>query len=82
MTQLFIDSLELSYSDLQKMGWADALIEDYQGFKRSMKPQHGTDVDPNTIYIANVNGFYVDTATPTYWFNPTNGAKTGWIQLI
>ena len=82
MTQLIIDSLDLSYSDLQRLGWSDALIEDYQGFKRSMIPQSGSAVNPNTIYVANRNGFYVDTATPGYWFNPTNGAITGWIQLI
>ena len=81
MTQLIIDSMDLSYADLQKAGWSDYLIEDYQGFKRSMIPQTGVDPDPNTIYVANRSGFYVDTLLEVLWFNPTNGAQTGWIAL-
>lgn len=81
MTQLIIDSLDLSYSDLQREGWSDALIEDYQGFKRSMIPQTGVAPDPNGIYVANRSGLYVDTLLEVLWFNPTNGNKAGWIAV-
>ena len=74
------DSL-VSYGDLERHGWPNWLIEDYLGRLRELTPQRGTDPDPNNIYEANVNGFYVDTATPALWFNPTPGDITGWIAL-
>lgn len=77
-----IESLDLSYSELQAMGFTGAFIQDYQGNKRDLEPQRGEDTDPNNIYSANRNGFYVDTVTPGLWFNPTPGALTGWIQLV
>lgn len=74
---------DISYSDLERAGWPMSVIEDYQSFKRGVAPQSGTDADPNTIYTANINGFYVKTNGPTgLWFNPTVGAKTGWIQIV
>ncbi len=76
-----LDLVDASYSDLERAGWPQIVIEDYQSFKRSVKPQSGTDVNPNSIYAANLTGLYIDTATPTTWFNPTNGALTGWIQI-
>ena len=72
---------DISYSDLERAGWTQALINDYQGLKRDFTPQRGTETDPNGIYEANRNGFYVDTATPSLWFNPAPGELTGWIQL-
>lgn len=72
----------ISYADLEKLGWPYNLIEDYQGLKRELSPQSGTEVDPNGIYAANLNGFYVDTSSPGLWFNPTPEAETGWIQLV
>lgn len=75
------DSL-VSYADLEKQGWPNWLIEDYMGRLRELTPQSGTDVDPNGIYVANLNGLYIDTATPGQWFNPSPGESTGWIQLI
>ena len=81
MTQLIIDSLDLSYADLQKEGWSNALIDDYQGFKRSMIPQSGVEPNPNAIYVANRSGFYIDTLLEVLWYNPTNGNQTGWIAL-
>ena len=71
----------VSYGDLERIGWPNFLIEDYLGRVRELTPQRGTDTDPNGIYSANVNGMYVDTATPALWFNPTPGEFTGWIVL-
>jgi hypothetical protein len=75
-------SVDISYSDLEKIGWPLTLINDYQDLKTNLKPQSGTDTDPNGIYVSNLNGFYIDTATPGQWFNPTEGIDTGWIQLV
>lgn len=74
------DSL-ISYADLEALGWPQVLIDDYLGRLRELVPQYGTDADPNNIYVANLNGFYVDTATPALWFNPTPGEDTGWIMV-
>ena len=72
----------ISYADLEKLGWPLSLIDDYQGLKRELSPQSGTDTDPNTIYRSNLNKTYFDTVTPSMWFNPTVGAITGWIQIV
>ena len=72
----------ISYSLLERIGWPNDLINDYQGLKLELVAQHGTDADPNGIYSANLNGFYVDTSSPTLWFNPTPGELTGWIQIV
>jgi hypothetical protein len=77
-----INGLDLSYSDLEKMGWSPQLIEDYQSLKREMKPQSGTVADPNGVYVANQSGQYFRTDTPGLWFNPYAGSKTGWIQIV
>lgn len=74
------DSL-ISYADLEKLGWPQFLIDDYMGRLRELTPQSGADADPNGIYTSNLNGFYVDTATPAIWFNPVPGESTGWIAL-
>jgi hypothetical protein len=71
----------IGYADLERMGWSQYLIDDYLGLKREVVAQRGTDTDPNGIYQANLNGFYVDTATPQLWFNPVIGETTGWIAL-
>lgn len=71
----------LSYGDLERAGWPNWLIEDYLGRLRELTPQRGTDADPNGIYVANLNGFYIDTSTPALWFNPNAGEDTGWIAL-
>lgn len=71
----------VSYAELQQLGWPQWLIDDYMGRMRELMPQHGTDADPNGIYTANLNGQYIDTVTPSYWFNPTPGEQTGWIQI-
>ena len=72
----------ISYADLQKIGWPQALIEDYEGLRRELVPQTGTEADPNGIYQSNLNGFYIKTdATTALWFNPVAGELTGWIQL-
>jgi hypothetical protein len=71
----------IGYADLERMGWSQYLIDDYLGLKREVVAQRGTDTDPNGIYEANLNGFYVDTATPQLWFNSVIGATTGWIAL-
>jgi len=76
-----IDLVDASYSDLERAGWPQIVIEDYQSFKRSVKPQSGVEPDPNTIYAANLTGLYIDTLLVATWFNPTNGALTGWIQI-
>lgn len=73
---------DISYSSLEKAGWPLELINDYQGLKRELVPQNGTDIDPNGIYVSNLNGQYFDTVTPSYWFNPTAGELTGWIQIV
>lgn len=78
---LFIENPDISYADLEREGWSQALIDDYQAFKRLSVPQKGSESDPNGVYRANLNGMYVDTVTPSLWYNPTNGADTGWIQL-
>lgn len=75
------DSL-ISYAELEKLGWPQSLIDDYAGLKRELVPQHGTDADPNNIYVSNLNGFYVKTDDATaLWFNPVPGELTGWIQI-
>lgn len=74
------DSL-ISYAELERLGWPQFLIDDYMGRLREFRPQHGTEADPNGIFEANLNGLYVDTATPALWFNPAPGADTGWIQV-
>jgi hypothetical protein len=71
----------IGYADLERLGWSNYLIDDYLGLKREVVAQRGTDVDPNGIYEANLNGFYVDIATPQLWFNSVIGATTGWIAL-
>ena len=71
----------LSYGDLERAGWPAWLIEDYLGRLRELTPQSGTDADPNGVYVANLNGFYIDTATPALWFNPTPGESTGWLAV-
>ncbi len=75
------DSL-VSYADLERLGWPQWLIDDYMGRLRELTPQHGADADPNGIYVANLNGMYVDTTTPGYWFNPVPGESTGWVQIV
>jgi len=72
----------ISYSLLEKAGWPMELINDYQGLKRELAPQNGTEADPNSIYVANLNGQYFDTNTSSLWFNPTPGEDTGWIQIV
>lgn len=72
---------QVSDNDLEQLGWPQILITDYLGRLESMTPQNGTDPNPNGIYEANLNGFYVDTVTPSLWYNPTPGELTGWIQL-
>lgn len=76
------DVYAISYSDLERAGWPMSVIEDYQSFKRQTLPQHGTDADPNGIYVANLNGFYVDTNLGVMWFNPSTGNDQGWIQIV
>ena len=74
------DSL-ISYADLERLGWPQYLIDDYIGRLDELTPQNGTVADPNGVYVSNLNGFYVDTATPSLWFNPAPGESTGWIAL-
>lgn len=76
-----IDLVDASYSDLERAGWTQIVIEDYQSFKRNISPQSGEEPDPNGIYAANLTKLYIDTLLVTTWFNPTNGALTGWIQI-
>lgn len=73
---------KVSYADLERLGWPQFLINDYQGRLAEFTPQSGTDSDPNNIYVSNLNGFYVDTVTPGLWFNPVPDVDTGWIQLV
>lgn len=77
-----IDNFNVSYSDLERAGWPQFIIDDYQSFKRSIQPQYGTEADPNGIYAANLNGQYFDIATPAMWVNPIAGALEGWIQIV
>jgi len=74
------DSL-VSYGDLERAGWPQFLIDDYMGRLRELTPQRGLDANPNGIYEANLNGFYIDTNTPSMWFNSQPGADTGWVAL-
>lgn len=76
-----IASPELSYSDLERLGWPEDLINDYQAIRQQLTPQKGTEADPNDVYRANLNGMYVDTNLGVLWYNPTAGALTGWIAL-
>jgi len=71
----------VSDATLEQLGWPQILITDYQDRLDALTPQHGTTTDPNGVFEANLNGFYVDTATPALWFNPVPGADTGWIAL-
>ena len=71
----------LSYSDLERLGWPNALIDDYQSIRDQLTPLRGTDPDPNNIYRSNLSGMYIDLTLKVIWFNPTAGAKTGWVAL-
>jgi hypothetical protein len=73
---------QISYADLERMGWPQHLINDYMGRIQDFSPQYGTDSDPNGIYVANMNGFYVDTATPGLWFSPVPDSDSEWIQIV
>jgi len=73
----------ISYADMEKIGWPQSRIEDYQGLKREIAPLSGTDADPHGIYPANLSGLYIKTNAPTgLWFNPSVGDMTGWIQIV
>ena len=76
-----ITSPQLSYSDLERLGWPEDLVNDYQAIREQLTPLRGDDADPNGIYRANLNGMYVDTTLNALWFNPTPGALTGWVAL-
>lgn len=71
----------VSYADLERLGWPQFLIDDYIGRLRELTPQKGTEDDPNGVYVANLNGLYVDTNLNVIWFNPVPGESTGWIQV-
>lgn len=73
---------QVSLADLERLGWPQHLINDYMGRIQDFTPQSGADADPNGIYRANLNGFYVDTVTPGLWFSTTPGEDTGWFQLV
>lgn len=72
---------DISYADLEAIGWPQILIDDYIGRLRELTPQQGVDADPNGIYVANRNGFYYDTNLGVMWYNPTPGADTGWTAV-
>jgi len=72
---------DLSYADLERLGWPSWLIDDYIGRLQELRPQSGTETDPNGVYESNLNGQYFDTATPALWYNPAPGELTGWIQI-
>lgn len=76
--------LNLSYADLQTMGFDPKFIEDYQGLKREFIPQSSaTTANPNNIFESNLNGqFFYTGATKALWFNPIPGQKTGWLQIV
>jgi hypothetical protein len=79
-----IQNLELSYSDLEQMGFDASFIEDYQGLKRDFIPQSSsTTADPNNVFVSNLSGqFFYTGVTKALWFNPVPGQKTGWLQII
>lgn len=71
----------LSYADLERLGWPQFLIDDYLGRLRELTPQKGAESDPNGVYVANLNGLYIDTNLNVIWFNPSAGEDTGWVQV-
>lgn len=71
----------VGYADLERLGWPKFLIDDYMGRLLELTPQRGTTANPNGVFSANANGFYVNTATGALWFNPSPGDKTGWLAL-
>lgn len=72
---------QISFADLERLDWPQHLINDYMGRLQDFTPQRGTDADPNGIYVANLNGFYVDTNLSALWFNPSPGTDDEWIAL-
>lgn len=76
-----INSPQVSYSDLEQIGWPNDLIDDYQSIRAQLTPQKGTDADPNGIYRSNLSGLYIDLTLKVIWFNPTVGDTTGWVAL-
>lgn len=73
---------QVSFADLERMGWPQHLINDYMGRIQDFSPQSGTATNPTTAgVVANLNGFYIDTVTPGLWFSPTPGTSDEWIQL-
>lgn len=71
----------ISYGDLERLGWPGYLIDDYLGRLRELTPQRGAEADPNGVYVANLNGLYIDTNLEVIWFNPSPGEDSGWIQV-
>lgn len=82
VNQTFVEGLDLSYGDMERMGFNAQFIEDYQSLKRNFAPLTGTVANPNNNLTANLSGWYIDTSGPALWFNGSAGSRTGWVQLI
>lgn len=72
----------INYGLLEVLGWPQELINDYTQIRNDLRARQGELADPNGQITSNTNGFYVKINAPTaLWFNPTIGAKTGWVQI-
>jgi hypothetical protein len=76
-----LGSPQVSYGDLERLGWPNSLIDDYQSIRDQFTPLRGAAADPNNIYRSNLSGMYIDLTLKVIWFNPTAGALIGWVAL-
>ena len=76
-------------------GWPDALVDDYVSLLTSLQTlsqELQTSINtananytltgtgsPEGAVTANKSLMYIDTAGPTLYVNPTEGANTGWV---
>jgi len=81
MTQQFDEQTDISYGDMEKQGFQQSFINDYQSLKRALRPLTGSVLPENNIR-SNLSGFYVRTGTVQLWFNSTPGVNTGWVQIV
>ncbi len=71
-------------SILNRQGWPEALIEDYDEIaQQDFRPLCGAMFPDNNV-TATQSQFYVrmEEGQNELYFNPNAGADTGWIQLI
>jgi hypothetical protein len=85
MTQrlTYIEDVDISYADMEKEGFSQTFINDYQAIKRTFEPIFDVIANPNNEITANRSRLYIDTNLKRIWFNESGaGARTNWIQYV